>query len=192
MVNSMSKNIVAATPLNGASWQSEQLSIAEMPMQALVRLQGEGNNTAFLKGAAEKLGVALPTIPCTSEVSGKRKALWMNPNEWIIVAPIEEEEELTVAAQAAGEGFVSMVTVNTDNRIGISIKGVAAGDFLSKGCSLDLHPSAFTVGKTTVTRHAHLPVVLNKVAEDSFEIYIDCAQSRHYWHGLEDAAEEFK
>ena len=33
------------------------------------------------------LGVLLPTVPCRSVISRDRAALWLGPDEWLILAP---------------------------------------------------------------------------------------------------------
>ena len=42
---------------------------------------------AAATGIGLAIGVLLPTVPCRSVIARDRAALWLGPDEWLIVAP---------------------------------------------------------------------------------------------------------
>src|SRR5689334_18439732 len=51
---------------------------------------------AAIAAAGEAFGVALPQEPCRAATAGERAALWLGPDEWLLLAP--EHEGVAIAA----------------------------------------------------------------------------------------------
>jgi heterotetrameric sarcosine oxidase gamma subunit len=83
------------------------------------------------------------------------------------------------------------VTVLSAGRVRIRIMGPAARDVLAKGISLDLHPAAFPVGRSAQTGLQHTGVFLERVGDDSYEIYVPRTYAESIWEWLIDAAWPF-
>lgn len=175
-----------------AEWRCEQLDLQEITGRALVRLQGPGSNTTFRQRVADLVGVTLPTQPCHSSSAGGMHWLWLNPNEWLLVAPLEKEEQILSTLAPLMNEFVALVTCNTDSRVAIGVEGRVAADLLSKGCTLDLHASAFSAGQCTVTRFADVPVIIHRTSPTAFDLYVDRSLAHYLWDWLVDAASEFR
>src|SRR5271163_543348 len=73
----------------------------------------------------------------------------------------------------------------------IRITGLQARDVLAKGISLDLHPAVFQVGRGAQTGLHHTGVFLERVGDDSYEIYVQCSYAESIWEWLIDAALPF-
>lgn len=174
-----------------AQWQRDQLCLQELTDRALVRLQGPGEDMAFRQRVTELLGVTLPEKACHASSTETIDCLWMNPNEWMLWSTLEEEDQILERLAPLMDEFVALVTRNSDSRVGINVCGEAVTDLLSKGCTLDLHRSAFTVGQCTVTRFAEVPVILHRLTEESFDLYVDRSLAHYLWDWLVDAGSEF-
>ena len=59
-----------------------------------------------------RLGVLLPTVPCRSVISRDRAALWLGPDEWLIVAPESASGLADQATKAVGDHPASIVDVS--------------------------------------------------------------------------------
>jgi sarcosine oxidase subunit gamma len=72
-----------ATPIDDPRgvWANELTSLG------YVSLRGDSQDRNFVEKATSALGVALPTSPCTFAVGEGVKALWISPDEWLIVSP---------------------------------------------------------------------------------------------------------
>jgi sarcosine oxidase, subunit gamma len=135
--------------------------IAERPFLAQVGVRlhpGPGGPSA----AEAALGFALPAVPDTTASANGRTALWLGPDEWLVVGPPDSEAALEVElGEALGGGLGSVVDLSA-NRTAIELRGPAARDVLAKGCALDLHPRAFAPGRCAQTLVARAQVMLEQ------------------------------
>ena len=107
---------------------------------------------------AAALGFALPGVPNTTTGDGTRTALWLGPDEWLVLGPAGDEAALeTLLAEALPRELGSVVGLSA-NRTVLELRGPAARDVLAAGCSLDLHPRAFGAGACAQTLLARAPV----------------------------------
>lgn len=85
------------------------------------------------------LGLALPARPKTSASAGARAALWLGPDEWLV---IDTDESGLMSACAGVTAFHSAVDVSHRN-VGIVVSGRGAEATLAAGCPQDLSPEVF-------------------------------------------------
>ena len=112
---------------------------------------------------AAALGVALPVEPNTVGTGGGRAALWLGPDEWLVVGADGDETAIVRALEGA-EGWITAVDVSA-NRTVLELAGPRAREVLAKGCSLDLHPRAFGPGQCAQTALARTQVILEAVGD---------------------------
>jgi sarcosine oxidase subunit gamma len=140
-------------------------------------------------------GLQLPaqvgaTWPGTSPLAATR-VLCTSPGDWLLVSWEHPAAGLRQSIESNG-GRQSLVSVDlSDGLAHLEVCGPAAGEVLSKGCGLDLHPSSFFAGRCARTRFAHIALVIECLAPSRFALYV----SRSYFHYLRawlaDAAVEF-
>jgi len=132
-----------------------------------------GAQAAAAIGAA--VGVPLGDAPCRATVADDRAALWLGPNEWLLLAPDGDAPALAAdAIQALGDRPASVVDVS--HRSGaIEVRGPRAADTLNAFCALDLDPHAFPIGMCARTVFGKSEIVLWRTAGDTF--WIDVARS---------------
>lgn len=110
--------------------------------------------------AAAALGVSVPTDPNRFQSDGARAALWLGPDEWLILVP-RPEVATTIARfemALAGNHFAA---VNTSAaRLGLEISGRMARTVMAKGCHLDLHPQHFGPGHVAQSTLARVPAII--------------------------------
>ena len=105
----------------------------------------------------------LPFEPNTAWEEGPRAALWLGPDEWLIVGPPMAGPEIVAELDAAlGSTTCSVVDISA-NRVALEISGPRSKEVLSKGCSLDLDPrGGWAVGRCAQTLLARVPVSLHE------------------------------
>ena len=130
------------------------------------------------------LGVALPTVPCRSNASSGCAALWLGPDEWLMLA--DESAKLPTTFAAAG----SIVDVSHRDTA-LSVSGPRAAWTINAFCALDLHLSAFPVGMCTRTVFGKAQIVLWRTAGDTFHIEVARSFASYVWACLEEARREF-
>ncbi|MFE2643340.1 sarcosine oxidase subunit gamma [Streptomyces nigra] len=147
--------------------------------------------------AAGAVGMALdlhlPTQPNTVARAGHLTALWLGPDEWLLVAPPGAERHLERRVrEAAGEEPVSVTDVSAQHTT-LLVSGARARDLLAHGCSLDLHPRAFGPGRCARTRLGRTQAVL--IARDThragFWVLVRSTFATYLTDWLLDAATEY-
>ena len=143
-----------------------------------VRLMDPGPATRFvLRGgeavaarAGPVLGLDIPREACRAAALADRAALWLGPDEWLLVAPEAEERGLAERLRQALDGLQHALTDIGHGGAGLIVAGPAAAELLNAGCPLDLHGSAFRVGMCTRTLLAKAEIVLWRTAPETFRL----------------------
>jgi sarcosine oxidase subunit gamma len=107
----------------------------------------------------------LPVEPNTAWEEGRRAALWLGPDEWLILGAPGDGAAIVSELEAALAGTHHSAVDLSANRVAIEISGPGSKEVLSKGCSLDLDPrGGWGPGRCAQTLLAHVPVILHERA----------------------------
>ncbi len=138
----------------------------------MTRLSARGGEEAGRRlGAA--FGVALPTTALMATEAGGRAALWLGPDEWLLLAPDEALAAGTIEAALAGEA--GCIVDISHRQAGLEVAGPEAAAALNAGCPLDLDLVAFPVGMATRTLLAKAEVVVWRRGPTRF--HLECWRS---------------
>lgn len=179
--------LAAATRASGGA-----IRLAELPFltQLDVRLDPKG---AAADAVGLALGLPLPLEPDTVVRAGELTALWLGPDEWLLVGPPGGARELeSRIREAAGEEHISVTDVSAQ-RTTVLVAGASARDLLAHGCSLDLHPRAFGPGRCAQTTLGRTQVVLVAREEPGagFWVLVRSSFAGYLADWLLDAATEY-
>jgi sarcosine oxidase subunit alpha len=141
-------------------------------------------------GIGLALGVLLPTVPCRSVISRDRAALWLGPDEWLVVAPVGVSGLAAQAKKAAGDQPASIVEVSHRSQ-SLEVTGRNGVWCLNGFCALDLDLQAFPVGMCTRTLLGKAEVMLWRIAPEVFHIDVARSYVPYVWSCLEAARLEF-
>ena len=159
---------------------------------AKVNLRGDPNDEAFVKAAKAALKFFVPTAPNTVEGKRERYALWLGPDEWLVVGAAGTEARLVADLRKALDGVVAAVTDVTEGRTVIRLSGPRARDLLARGCGLDLHPRAFGPGRCAQTRLAKANVILHQIDDaPTFDVIVERSFADYLWRWIADAGTGF-
>ena len=123
--------------------------------------------------AAEKAaGVGIPAEACRALTREGRAALWLGPDEWLLIAPEAQSAALAGALAAALAGLPHSLVDVGHRQSGCELRGPRAETLLAAGCPLDLAASAFPVGMCTRTVLAKAEVVLWRTAAEVFRLEV--------------------
>ena len=146
---------------------AEAVTILPPGARLAVRAGGDAVSTI-----GDAFGLALPTNACTSTSNGSRAALWLGPDEWLLIASEGEMPALAAWMEdAIGETPASIVDVS-DRNIGIEVAGPKAAEAINGFCPLDLDPAAFPVGMCTRTLFGKAEIVLWRTAPETFRMEV--------------------
>jgi sarcosine oxidase subunit gamma len=109
---------------------------------------------------------------CRASVHGSRAALWLGPDERLLLCDDASAPDIhgRLAQALAGQPH-SLVDVS-HRQLGLTLAGPHAAMVLATGCPLDLDPAAFPVGMCTRTVLAKAEIVLWRIADDGFHLEV--------------------
>lgn len=165
--------------------------LAEEPFLTQVDLRLEPDGPAAER-VERALDLALPQHPNTTSGDDQRAALWLGPDEWLVVAPDGNAHRVLVAGREALDDTPGSVVDLSSNRTTLRLSGPMAREVLEKVCSLDLHPRAFAPGQCAQTLVGRTQVVLWQVAtEPAYRLLVRCSFAHYLADLLLDAMAEF-
>lgn len=144
------------------------LQVESLAEQVSLRLDPAAAAAAQVE---QLLGAPLPGLGRWSAGGSGVEALWLGPDEWLLVrpgAPLAVSglaEELSPVVRPAGGAVVDVGA----QRIAIRVAGPHARHVLAQGCALDLHPRTAGVGFAASTLLAHVPIALQVMGQGSRE-----------------------
>ena len=157
-----------------------------------LNLRGDPADQALLAAVEGVLGFGLPLEPNTVAEAGELAALWLGPDEWLVLTPPGQEAGLAGALRDALGDVFAAVTDVTGGQTVINLRGASVRDVLAKGCTLDLHPRAFGPGRCAQTLVAKAMVTVRQVDESpSFDLIVRRSFADYLAQWLEDAAQEY-
>lgn len=180
-----------------AAPQTAGATLGESAHRCQINLRGLAINPAFTSAVRQVTGIGLPTAANTVETAGDLAALWLAPDEWLIVGPADPATAGRGAAlagtlRAALSGQHAAVTDVSEARTIITVSGPRARDVLAKGTPIDLHPREFGPGRCVQTGLAGTNVILRQLDDQaSFEIYVLNSFADYLWRWLEAAGREY-
>ncbi|MDR6634227.1 sarcosine oxidase subunit gamma [Phyllobacterium sp. 1468] len=178
--------IVQATrrhPLQAGPLDVASVSVTLADNATRVSLRAKDN---ALPALSKALGVTLPVKPKTTASSGGRAALWIGPDEWLI---IDDADSAVVADLAKAKVLHSAVDISHRN-VGIIVNGRGAAAVINGGCPQDLSLKTFPVGAASRTVLGKIEIVLWRTGEDVFRVECWRSFSSYAYAFLQESARD--
>ena len=123
--------------------------------------------------AAPIWGVDCAEEACRARVQGARAALWLGPDEYLLIGSDAEARDAALSALENALGQLPHALVDIGHRqFALEVFGPHAAAILSGACPLDLDPAEFPVGMCTRTVLAKADIVLWRTREDAFHVEV--------------------
>ena len=165
-----------------------QGDLFERPFLTHVNLRLDSRDTHALAAVQRVLGVHLPNTPNTTAAADALLAIWLGPDEWLLLAERQESGPLVAALHAELAGHLASVVDISAGQTVIRLRGPSTGDVLAHGCALDLDPSAFPPGTCAQTLLARAQVLLLAVdAAPTVDVIVRRSFAPYVAAWLEDA-----
>ncbi|UXN62601.1 sarcosine oxidase subunit gamma [Phyllobacterium zundukense] len=178
--------IVQATrrhPLQASQLDVVSVSVTLADNATRISLRAKADAVPAL---SKVLGLTLPMKPKTSASNGGRAALWLGPDEWLI---IDDADSGVVADLAKVKVLHSVVDVSHRN-VGIIVAGRGAAAAVNGGCPQDLSLKAFPVGAASRTVLGKIEIVLWRTDEDAFRVECWRSFSSYAYAFLQESARD--
>lgn len=166
------------------------LSLGETAPLTQLTLRGNARDSAFLDAVRGAAGLVPPIAPNTVARAGERAALWLGPDEWLIVAPAQDAALGGTLRKALAGQASSVIDVSAARAV-LCITGPGARGLLACGCPLDLHPRAFGPGRCAQTLLARATILLEQAGDAPvFRLYVRASFAAYLASWLLDAVRE--
>ena len=140
--------------------------------------------------AGEGFGVSLPEAACRSAANGAHAALWLGPDEHLLLAPDGEVERIEAALAGVLQGHVYSLVDVSHRQVGLGIHGPHAEWLLESQCPLPLNLRDFPVGMCTRTVFGKAEIVLWRTDEQAFRVEVWRSFSLYVVQLLHEVARE--
>lgn len=172
--------------------EPQGIALGEIPFLAQINLRGDALDPAFLGAVGRAVGLELPTIPNTVTAGRAMRILWLGPDEWLLVGEAGAEGPILARLNAALAGICASAVDVSANRAVLTVSGGASRSLLMKGCSLDLHPRAFSPLRCAQTNFARTTVILEQSDEvPAWRLFVRSSFASYLTNWLIDAAREY-
>ena len=165
-----------------------ELFIRELPFVSQVNLRVDPKDAGLMRRMAVSLGFALPIVPNTVASRKDRRALWLAPDEWLIVGPDRQQEALAQTLRDGLNGALGSIVDVSANRTVVEIRGAKAGDLLAQGVSIDLDQRTFGTDRCAQTLIAKAQVIIERRDALAFHLYFRTSFAGYVADWLLDAS----
>jgi sarcosine oxidase subunit gamma len=160
-----------AGKLDGAEVRRDAVAIVPAAPAARISLRAPAESLPALSRA---LGVKLPEKPRSAAFSkpgdfggeGGRAALWLGPDEWLLIDTAGSDPMADCAKAKVPHSAVDV----SHRNVAIQVSGPAAEAVLGAGCPQDLSLDAFPVGAASRTVLGKIEMVLLRTGADAFRV----------------------
>ena len=114
-------------------------------------------------------------LPARLGAAGEGKncaALWLGPDEWLLIIEGGDAEMFPVRIGLAVESHPHSLVDVSSRQLGLIVSGAKAGRVLGAGCPLDLDLRACPVGLATRTLFDKAEIVLWRRGETAFQVEV--------------------
>lgn len=150
------QQVVASSPI-----------LRQLPPASRLVLRG---GPQVLAAAADALGLPRSEAVCRAVRNDGRAALWLGPDERLLIGPADAAEEMSRRLQDALAGMPHSLVETSHAQVALELNGAGAATALNTGCPLDLDPASFPVEMCTRTVFAKAQIVLWRTGTDTFRV----------------------
>lgn len=167
------------------------LSIREI--SPIMKLNLRGKKREFFTTVGKNLNMILPTEANTSTTSDKLTAIWLSPDEWMIVSnelvnkDNNKYELYEILFNSISKTNLGAVIDVTDQFVQLELKGKNIYEIFSAGCPFNFNEFKEKIGSTTQTVLNHIDVILHHKDKNVVNIFVRRSFAEHLWSWIEDS-----
>ncbi len=164
------------------------IDMREIAGRGMIDLRGLMTDRKFMSAVKAVLGFDLPKAHRTSTSWGDMKALWLSPDQWLILCPGDKAQALTEQISAALKTIHHLAVNVSDMRAIIRLEGEHARTTVMKGTSIDLTHGDYPPGTIRRMKFAEVGALLHIVEENVIDVYVFRSYADYAWEFLLKAA----
>jgi sarcosine oxidase subunit gamma len=168
--------------------------ISVKEISPIMKLNLRGKKREFFTAVGKHLDMILPAEANTSSSSSKLTAIWLSPDEWMVVSNelIEKninsydlEESLYNSISKTNLGAVIDVT---DQFVMLELKGSKIYELFSSGSPYNFNDFREKKGSTTQTLLNNIDVIIQNKSENLVNLFVRRSFSEHLFSWINDSA----
>ena len=172
------------------SYESLEMREIKPVMKLIIR----GKTKNFITSIGKNLNMLLPTEANTSTSGEALTALWLSPDEWMLLSnntvsedtnTYEVEDNLINNISKVNLGAVTDVS---DQFVMINIKGSKVFDLFAKGSPFNFSQFREKKGSVVQTILAHIDVIIHLMEMNEVNLLVRRSFSEHLYSWLNDSA----
>ena len=171
-----------------------QESISAKEISPVMKINLRGKKREFLTNVGKNLNMILPTEANTSTTSDKLTAIWLSPDEWMIVSnelSNEDNNKYTLyntLFNSISKTSLGAVVDVTDQFVQLELKGKNVYEMFSAGSPFNFNEFKEKKGSTTQTVLNHVDVILHHKDENVVNLFVRRSFAEHLCSWIEDSA----
>ena len=111
---------------------------------------------------ATAASLGFPTVPNTATTTGDRDALWLAPDEWLVVGASGAAGAIVDELARSLDGLHHSIVDVSANRVALELGGPSRHDLLASACPIDLHPRSWGGGRCAQSVFGAAQVLLHE------------------------------
>jgi len=170
----------------------ENISVKEIFPVMKINLRGKKRE--FLTNVGKNLNMILPTEANTSTTSDKLTAMWLSPDEWMIVSnEVVNKDTNNYDLKEMLFNSISKTTLGavvdvTDQLVQLELKGENVYEIFSAGSPFNFNEFKEKKGSTTQTVLNHVDIILHHKDENIINLFVRRSFAEHLCSWIEDCA----
>ena len=174
--------------------EMKQESISVKEISPVMKINLRGKKREFLTSVGKNLNMILPTEANTSSMSDKLTAIWLSPDEWMIVSneivnkDTNKHELYEMLFNSISKTNLGAVIDITDQFVQLELKGENIYEIFSAGSPFNFNEFKEKKGSTTQTVLNHVDVILHHKDENVVNLFVRRSFAEHLWSWIEDCS----
>ena len=136
----------------------------------------------------------LPTEANTSSTSDKLTAIWLSPDEWMIISnelvskDTNKYDLYEILFNRISKTNLGAVIDVTDHFVQLELKGKNIYEIFSAGSPFNFNEFKEKKGSTAQTVLNHIDVILHHKEENAVNLFVRRSFAEHLWSWIEDCS----
>jgi sarcosine oxidase subunit gamma len=181
MANAAIAHAERNNPVAGNKFANAHVTIEALPAAARINFRATSKGA---KDFGKALGLDLPTQPMGLAKKSGRLAVWIGPDEWLVVDDKKPIDELMPRREST---HFSATDISHRN-VAFQVSGEGATNVLNTGCPRDLSLSAFPINSGSRTLLGKAEIVLIRIGRSSFRVECWRSFAPYLWELLVEGA----
>ena len=171
-----------------------QGSISVKEISPVIKINLRGKKREFLTNVGKNLNMILPTEANTSTTSDKLTAIWLGPDEWMVVSnELVSKDTNKYELQEMLFNSISKTTLGavvdvTDQFVQLELKGENIYEIFSAGSPFNFNEFKEKKGSTTQTILNHVDVILHHKDKNIVNLFVRRSFAEHLSSWIEDCS----